>query len=187
MWNLPSASKTIWQWWELIRRKIISYQLFFGISCCERTFLNWDESYTNYDSCCINAVQIFIALNVTIFLKLRFEFKTTLTPPRIHRSSTQQTWNLPDSVQQHVGGWRMLWPDCRKYLPPARLHFSCCSATVLPGEKRLWMLCAGTGAANGVRLRGWTERRELRESEARYEILNCPLIGMEMAHDCQES
>lgn len=77
-----------------------------------------------------------------------------------------------------------------KYFPSVWLQSAWCSATVLPEE-------SGTGCSAQVcewdvcptDSEPWRERREFSESEAKYEIVNCPLfhptIGMEMAHVSQ--
>lgn len=71
-----------------------------------------------------------------------------------------------------------------------QLLSACCSATLLSGGE------SGSGCSAQVD-ESWDllstlmlgGKRELRESVARYEMLNCPLfhptVGMEMAHVCQ--
>lgn len=98
-----------------------------------------------------------------------------------------ETVSLPDDSQQHLS-WCRLHFFAVKSIFRERLS-ACCSATVLSREKRLWMLCAGKRWLGPAHSEARGEKRELGESDARYETLNCPLfhptIGMEMAHACQ--
>lgn len=80
---------------------------------------------------------------------------------------------------------------CKKYFPSAPLSLLQCDYPVKGtgcGYSAQVDTGAGTCCPIDSKARKW-KRRELRESVARYEILNCPLfhptVGMEMAHACQ--